>query len=394
MTKALLQSAASQRLNVAPEGDRPFSLEAAPMSDPIKAHLELAGVTKRFDDFVAVDNVSLQMRKGERLALLGPSGCGKTTLLNIVAGFIEETSGVVTIAGRDMSAYPPHKRNIGVVFQNYALFPHLTVFNNIAFGLKFRKLSRREIDAAVARALEIVRLESFGDRYPHQLSGGQQQRTAIARAIVIKPEILLLDEPLSNLDAKLREDMRADLLAILDDLAITTILVTHDQAEALSLAHRVAVINAGRVEQIGSPTDIYESPATGFVAGFVGQSNRVKGRVVSVGSSVEIDVAGGRLRSTATRAGSVVVGEDVLVFIRAEKLRVGRNAAGGDNDLSGTLRHAIYLGSEQRLVIDTTIGSVTAVQAMATGQPPFVDGEAIHCTCDAGDVIVIRSQSL
>jgi putative spermidine/putrescine transport system ATP-binding protein/spermidine/putrescine transport system ATP-binding protein len=292
-----------------------------------------------------------------------------------------------------MSAYPPHKRNIGVVFQNYALFPHLTVFDNIAFGLKFRKLSRREIDAAVARALEIVRLESHRDRYPHQLSGGQQQRTAIARAIVIKPEILLLDEPLSNLDAKLREDMRTDLLAILDDLAITTILVTHDQAEALSLAHRVAVISAGRVEQIGSPTDIYEKPATGFVAGFVGQSNRMKGRVVSVGSSVEIDVAGGRLRSTSARAGSVVIGEEVLVFIRAEKLHVGRNPAGGDNDLSGTLKHAIYLGSEQRLVIDTAIGSITAVQAMATGQPPFVDGEAIHCTCDAGDVIVIRPQS-
>jgi len=390
MTKALLQSAASQRLNVASEAGRRSSFETAPMTD--QAHLELAGVTKRFDDFVAVDNVSLSMRKGERLALLGPSGCGKTTLLNIIAGFIEETSGGVTIAGRNMSACPPHKRNIGVVFQNYALFPHLTVYDNIAFGLKFRKLSRREIEAAVVQALEIVRLEPYRDRYPHQLSGGQQQRTAIARAIAIKPEILLLDEPLSNLDAKLREDMRTDLLAILDDLAITTILVTHDQAEALSLAHCVAVISAGRVEQIGSPADIYEKPATGFVAGFVGQSNRVKGRVVSVGSSVEIEVAGGRLRSTSARAGSVDVGEEVLVFIRAEKLRVGRSPAAGDNDLSGTLRHAIYLGSEQRLVIDTAIGSMTAIQPVATGQPPYVDGDTVHCTCDAGDVIVIRAQ--
>ena len=392
MTKALLQSAASQPSNVASEAVRSSSSEAAPMSDPVNAHLELAGVTKRFDDFVAVDDVSLKMRKGERLALLGPSGCGKTTLLNIVAGFIEGTSGFVTIAGRDMSACPPHKRNIGVVFQNYALFPHLTVYDNIAFGLKFRKLSRHEIEAAVARALEIVRLEPYRDRYPHQLSGGQQQRTAIARAIVIKPEILLLDEPLSNLDAKLREDMRTDLLAILDDLAITTILVTHDQAEALSLAHRVAVISAGRVEQIGSPADIYDKPATGFVAGFVGQSNRLKGRVVSSGSSVEIEVAGGRLRSSSARAGSVGTGEEVLVFMRAEKLRVGRNRLSGDNDLSGTLKHAIYLGSEQRLVIDTAIGPITTVQPVVTGQPPFVDGEEIHCTCDAGDVIVIRCQ--
>jgi len=356
-----------------------------------KAHLELRGVTKHFASFVAVDKVSLTMRKGERLALLGPSGCGKTTLLNIIAGFIDETAGEVIIADRNMSACPPHKRDIGVVFQNYALFPHLTVFDNVAFGLKSRKFKRAEIEAAVVKALDIVRLGDYRDRFPHQLSGGQQQRTAIARAIVIRPEILLLDEPLSNLDAKLREDMRADLLAILDDLAITTILVTHDQAEALSLAHRVAVINAGRVEQIGPPSEIYERPATGFVAGFVGQSNHMKGRVVSTGEVVEIEVEGQRLKSTVAPSG-LALGEDVLVFIRAEKLRVDRNFVGGDNDFPGKLKHVIYLGSEQRLLIETGAGLFTANQPVATGMPPFTEGETLHCTSDARDVIVIRAR--
>lgn len=362
------------------------------MSEPFKAHLEIAGVTKRFDDFVAVDNVSFRMRKGERLALLGPSGCGKTTLLNIIAGFIEESSGRILVADRDISANPPYKRNIGVVFQNYALFPHLTVRDNIAFGLKFRKLPRREIDAAIVQALEIVRLQGFADRYPHQLSGGQQQRTAIARAIAIKPEILLLDEPLSNLDAKLREDMRTDMLSILDDLAITTILVTHDQAEALSLAHRVAVISAGRIEQIGTPSEIYETPATGFVAGFVGQSNRLKGRIVAISANgAEVEVGGQRLKSALAREGSVA-GEDALVFIRAERLRVDRAPTQFDNHLRGKLKHVIYLGSEQRLVIETTVGVLTAVQPLVSGHRPFADGEEVHCGCDAGDVIVIRPE--
>jgi putative spermidine/putrescine transport system ATP-binding protein len=360
--------------------------------DSVTPHLEISGITKRFDNFVAVDNVSFSMRKGERLALLGPSGCGKTTLLNIIAGFIDETAGSVRVAGRDISSSPPHKRNIGVVFQNYALFPHLTVGDNIGFGLKFRKLPRRDIEAAIARALEIVRLGPYRDRYPHQLSGGQQQRTAIARAIVIKPEILLLDEPLSNLDAKLREDMRTDLLAILDDLAITTILVTHDQAEALSLAHRVAVISTGRIEQIGSPIEVYENPATGFVAGFVGQSNRFNGRVKSHGAAgAEIEIAGGRLLSLRPRI-SAADGDEVLVFIRAERLHVGRDPVAADNNLPGRLKHVIYLGSEQRLVVETTIGALTVTQPVAAGQRPFVEGETLHCGCGADDVIVIRPQ--
>ena len=363
------------------------------MPDLTRPHLEISGVSKHFDDFVAVDNVSFGMRKGERLALLGPSGCGKTTLLNIIAGFVERTSGSVRVADQDISASPPYKRNIGVVFQNYALFPHLTVYDNIAFGLKFRKLPRRDVEAAIVRALEIVRLEGYRDRYPHQLSGGQQQRTAIARAIVIKPEILLLDEPLSNLDAKLRDDMRTDLLAILEDLAITTILVTHDQAEALSLAHRVAVISAGRIEQIGSPSEVYEHPATGFVAGFVGQSNRFKGRVVSAdAASAIIEIGDQRLKAAFSRAGRAKAGDEVLVFIRAGKLRVSHEPIVFDNDLSGKLRHVIYLGSEQRLVIDAPIGTLTVVQSVRTGQRPFVDGELVNCGCDAGDVIVIRPQ--
>jgi len=241
------------------------------------AALILDRLTKHYGDHAAVDTLSLTVADGEFLVLLGPSGCGKTTTLRMIAGFVEASTGQVSLGGRDITREPPHRRNIGVVFQNYALFPHLSVFENVAFGLRRRKRPEAEIKTRVARALGLVRLDGFADRLPKQMSGGQQQRVAIARALVIEPDILLLDEPLSALDAKLRLEVRQELKALQRLLGIATILVTHDQDEAMSLGDRLVVMNAGKVEQIGSPQDLYRQPASRFVASFIGRGNFIDG---------------------------------------------------------------------------------------------------------------------
>jgi putative spermidine/putrescine transport system ATP-binding protein len=239
--------------------------------------LILDRLTKLYGSHAAVDALSLEVEKGELLVLLGPSGCGKTTTLRMIAGFVEASEGTVSLGGRNITRDPPHRRNIGVVFQNYALFPHLTVFENVAFGLRRRKCPEAEIRERVMSALGLVRLENFAERMPKQMSGGQQQRVAIARAIVIEPDILLLDEPLSALDAKLRHEVRQELKALQRLLGIATILVTHDQDEAMSLGDRLVVMNTGKVEQIGSPQALYRQPASRFVASFIGRGNFLPG---------------------------------------------------------------------------------------------------------------------
>jgi putative spermidine/putrescine transport system ATP-binding protein len=241
--------------------------------------LQLSHVTRRFSGHTAVDDLSLTVRDGEFVCLLGPSGCGKTTTLRIIAGFEQADAGTVTLDGADITRLPPEKREIGVVFQSYALFPHKTVAENIGFGLKMRGRPRAEIAAAVAEALVLVRLDGLGARYPRALSGGQQQRVALARALAIRPRLLLLDEPLSNLDAQLREEMRVEIRRIQQSLGITAVLVTHDQGEALAMADRVAVMARGRLQQIATSTEIYETPATAFVSGFIGQVNALEGQV-------------------------------------------------------------------------------------------------------------------
>src|SRR5512144_704836 len=238
------------------------------------SHLVLDRLTKRYGDHAAVDDLSLTVEQGEFVSLLGPSGCGKTTTLQMIAGFVDPTSGSVRMSGRDLLSIPAAKRGLGIVFQNYALFPHMSVTGNVAFGLEMRQIAKDARASRVAETLKLVGLTGFADRYPAQLSGGQKQRVALARALVIQPELLLLDEPLSNLDAKLREDMQSELLRIQRTIGITTLMVTHDQAEALALSDRVVVMNAGRIEQEGQPYDAYENPATGFVCDFLGKSNR------------------------------------------------------------------------------------------------------------------------
>src|SRR5438105_3711271 len=235
--------------------------------------LVLDKLTRRFGDHLAVDGLSLSVEKGEFVSLLGPSGCGKTTTLQMIAGFVDATSGSVTLEGRDLLAVKPSQRGLGIVFQSYALFPHLTAAQNVAFGLEMQKVPRAEREVRVKEALQLVGLAAFADRFPRKMSGGQQQRVALARALVIRPRILLLDEPLSNLDAKLREEMQIELRQIQRTVGTTTILVTHDQAEAMALSDRIVVMNAGRVEQIARPHEAYERPASAFVAGFLGKTN-------------------------------------------------------------------------------------------------------------------------
>src|SRR5499426_2732670 len=247
------------------------------------ARIELEAVCKRYGEFYAVRDFSLTIEQGELVVLLGPSGCGKTTTLRMIAGFVPVTSGRIRLGGRDVTTLPSYRRNTGLVFQGYALFPHLTAAENVAFGLEMRKLAPDTVRAKVAAALRLVRLEELGDRLPRQLSGGQQQRVALARALVIEPAALLLDEPLSNLDAKLREEVRVEIRQLQKALGLTTVMVTHDQDEALAMADRLVVMEAGAIQQIGTQRELYERPANRFVAGFVGRTNFLRGILVEPG---------------------------------------------------------------------------------------------------------------
>jgi putative spermidine/putrescine transport system ATP-binding protein len=300
------------------------------------AQLQLDRVSKRYGHFHAVRDVSIDVAEGEFVVLLGPSGCGKTTTLRIIAGFVEPTAGAVSLGGTDVTRLPPWKRNTGLVFQSYALFPHLTVNQNVAFGLEMRGVGQAEIAARVEDALRLVRLGDLGDRLPRQLSGGQQQRVALARALVFRPDVLLLDEPLSNLDAKLRQEVRVEIRDLQRSLGITTVMVTHDQEEALTMADRLVVMSEGTVRQIGTQRDLYERPTDSFVAGFVGRSSFIQG---------EIDPANG-FRSQGglqIRCDRRASGPAVLA-LRPERVTVAKEPLDLDNDFTGKVEFVSYLG--------------------------------------------------
>jgi iron(III) transport system ATP-binding protein len=309
-------------------------------------------LTKRFGSLEVVSRVGFAIGEGELFTLLGPSGCGKTTLLRLVAGFYAPDEGEIRFDERRVNEMPPHERGIGMVFQNYALWPHMTVFQNVAYGLKLRRVGGAEIEQRVRGALDKVQLAGLGDRYPGQLSGGQQQRVALARALVLNPKILLLDEPLSNLDAKIRIQVRAEIRKLQKELGITTVYVTHDQEEALTLSDRIAVLNQGRLFQVGAPRELYERPANRFVADFIGINNLVDGTVRTV------DAAGGRLTvdSALGALGALPnaqlrAGDKCVICVRPENVALGE-LAGERNAVKGTIAFAAYLGNTLRYDVD------------------------------------------
>jgi putrescine transport system ATP-binding protein len=303
-------------------------------------------VSKRFGSFVAVDSVLLDIHEGEFFALLGPSGCGKTTLLRMLAGFERPSEGRVLLSGEDISGVPPHKRPVNMMFQSYALFPHLTVAGNVAFGLRQDGMPKDEIDTRVSEMLALVRLDGLGERRPHQLSGGQRQRVALARALAKRPKVLLLDEPLSALDRKLREETRFELMELQKRLGLTFIVVTHDQEEAMTVADRIGIMNSGRLVQVAPPAVVYEQPDSRWVAGFIGDVNLFEGRVTTsgLGHAMVESVAGGRI--AVSHAADLAPGTHVWVALRPEKIELDTKApvAGAENSFSGRVSEIGYLG--------------------------------------------------
>jgi spermidine/putrescine transport system ATP-binding protein len=325
----------------------------------VPADIRLDEVTKRFDDVVAVDKLSLDIERGSFFAMLGPSGCGKTTTLRMIGGFEQPTEGAIYLAGEEVSALPAYKRDVNTVFQSYALFPHLSVFENIAFGLRRRSVRGDTLKGRVIEILRLVGLEGMEKRKPRQLSGGQQQRVALARALVNKPQVLLLDEPLGALDLKLRKQMQLELKGIQHDIGITFVHVTHDQEEAMTMADQIAVMNGGRIEQLGTPTELYETPSTAFVASFLGVSNLIPGVVsgpdtVRLHSGPEVQV---RADALAGRTGEVAVG------IRPEKIELGQ---GQSNSLDGTVVEEAYVGVSTQYIVETDCGRLTVYRQNAT----------------------------
>ena len=314
--------------------------------------IELIGVSKRFDEHDAVQAVSLAISQGEFFSLLGPSGCGKTTTLRMIAGFEQPTRGVIRLLGKEIQGTPPHRRNVNMVFQNYALFPHLTVFENIAFGLKARRAFPGEIRRRVEESLEMVRLPGLEQRKPAQLSGGQQQRVALARALVNRPAVLLLDEPLGALDQKLRKEMQLELKRLQREVGITFVYVTHDQEEALTMSDLIAVMYQGRVLQVAGPRQIYDYPASRFVADFIGTTNFVKGRVVSTGSELAtVEVEGLGIVCVPQQEG-FITGQMVTLAIRPERLRLTPPPSQEQvNCIEGVLEETIFVGNDTQYII-------------------------------------------
>jgi putative spermidine/putrescine transport system ATP-binding protein len=359
--------------------------------------LVLRGLRKLFGAAVAVDGVDLEVRRGEFVTLLGPSGSGKTTTLRMIAGFMAPTSGSIEIDGSDMTQIPPHRRDVGMVFQNYALFPHMTAAQNIAFPLQMRRKSRREIEKRVADALALVKLVDFGDRYPRQLSGGQQQRIALARAVVFGPRLLLMDEPLGALDRKLREALQLEIIHVSRELGATVLYVTHDQEEALVMSDRIAIFNAGRIDQLGSGEDLYDRPASLFVADFIGESNILRGQY-------ERDGAGGgwmtrgswrwRVGTVSAERAALAAGEPAALVVRPERIRIVASSdevPAGANAVEAAITDVLYLGSDRKYGLTLPDGQRAAVrqQRDGAGGREWPSGERVQLTWSVDDGVLV-----
>ncbi|MEA2330686.1 MAG: spermidine/putrescine transport system ATP-binding protein [Thermoleophilaceae bacterium] len=339
--------------------------------------VKLTGLVKRFDDVVAVDGIDLHIPGGEFFSLLGPSGCGKTTTLRLIAGFDEPTAGEIVLDGVDMASTPAYRRNVNTVFQSYALFPHLSVFDNVAFGLRRERTGKAELRQRANEALEMVQMEAFADRRPVQLSGGQQQRVALARALVLKPAVLLLDEPLGALDAKLRRMLQVELKALQERVGITFIYVTHDQEEALTMSDRIAVMNQGRVEQVAPPHVVYEEPRTTFVAEFLGTANLMPAAAVRPadgGCTVRI----GEVEMLAGR-GEMQAAGDARVVIRPERVLLEPHDAPGPNRVPAMVERVVYLGSAHQVWVRLPTGDRLQVLLQSDGEPVrYVHGDPVQ----------------
>ena len=351
-------------------------------------------VSKTFGSVTAVDDVNLAIEQGEFFSLLGPSGCGKTTTLRMIAGFETPTSGRILLQGQDVSYVPPYRRNVNMVFQHYALFPHMNVFDNIAFGPRSKRVPSKDIASRVQDMLKIVRLEGFAKRRPNQLSGGQQQRVALARALVNYPSALLLDEPLGALDLKLRRAMQLELKRIQREIGITFIYVTHDQEEALTMSDRVAVMNEGRVEQLGTAEEIYERPASPFVAGFIGLANLLPAKVERADArEVLLSFAGGKTMASADGR-SFSPGDDALVVLRPERMRIGGPAdREGDSGTTGIiearLNEIVFQGPVTRYDLRSEDGTPLVVVLLAHERPPLNMGDTVRVTWDSESVYIL-----
>jgi spermidine/putrescine transport system ATP-binding protein len=364
------------------------------MPEPAKPMIELRGITKRFGGFTAVNNVSLTVNTGEFLTLLGPSGCGKTTLLRLLAGFEMPDEGVVLLDGEDVSHVPPYRRSVNQVFQSYALFPHMTVKDNVGFGLRMQNVPASEAEGRIRDALATVSLAEQAGKFPHQMSGGQRQRVALARAIVCRPKVLLLDEPLSALDAKLRHGMQLELKHLQRKLGLTFVFVTHDQEEALTMSDRIAIINHGRIEQLGNATEIYHRPRTPFAADFIGQANLLSGSIilrngttatVRLETGLELVVACTDLPAGASKA---------LVSIRPEKIHIGRSPAVAENVFQATIEEEIFQGAtdQLRLVTDQGAHFHALVANESATQEAFHEGDRVYCSLHLDDLVIVQTE--
>jgi putative spermidine/putrescine transport system ATP-binding protein len=374
---------------------RPGRHAAADAAARPGAPLSLVGLTKRYGEVTAVDDVSLEVEPGEFVTLLGPSGSGKTTTLNMIAGFAAPSGGRILMDGSSIDELPTHKRNIGVVFQHYALFPHLTVEQNVAYPLKRRRAGRMQRAGKVAEALEMVRLTEQRARYPRQLSGGQQQRVALARALVFRPRVLLMDEPLGALDKKLREWLQLEIKRLHETLGITFIYVTHDQDEALVLSDRIAVFNEGRIEQVGSATEMYEHPRTLFVAEFLGESNVFRGRARRRGGAWTLETDGPVLRAPAPVG--VEDGSPAALVVRPERMRLleqGSAARDHENVVSGHVEQVIYLGSARKVSVRLQSGDVSVVRESAAESRALHGGEEVGVAWAAEWSTLLRDQAV
>jgi spermidine/putrescine transport system ATP-binding protein len=366
------------------------------------AGIELVGLTKRFGQGVtshaAVDNIDLSVSGGEFFSLLGPSGCGKTTTLRLIAGFEEPTAGRILLDGADVSRVPPHKRNVNTVFQSYALFPFLSVFDNVAFGLKHASVTKAELKRRVTDALSLVSMSDFAARRPSQLSGGQQQRVALARALVLNPAVLLLDEPLGALDAKLRRSLKVELKALQERVGITFIYVTHDQEEALTMSDRIAVMNAGRIAQIGTPPEVYESPADAYVADFLGAANLlqvvVTERVRGGASTLKLgDIALTTSNEVPAETGPVSAGTVAQAVIRPERVRVEEHGSAGANRVPALVERVVYLGAATQVHLRLATGE--SLQAVVPNEDAagWSQGTPVHVCLPADALRVLAGDA-